>query len=49
MTDIVKRLPSWALFGASGTLLLTVGFVLLITREAWNAWSRRACAWWTGL
>lgn len=27
-TDIVTRLPSWALFGASGVLLLPIGSIL---------------------
>jgi len=47
--DVVNRLPNWALFGGSGAILLTAGFVLLIKREAWNAWSRRAFQWWSGL
>jgi hypothetical protein len=47
--DVVNRLPNWALFGGSGAILLTAGFVLLIKREAWNAWSRRAYQWWSGL
>ena len=47
--DVVNRLPNWALFGGSGAILLTAGFVLLIKREAWNAWSRRAYLWWSGL
>lgn len=47
--DVVNRLPNWALFGGSGAVLLTAGFVLLIKREAWNAWSRRAYQWWSGL
>jgi len=49
LIDVVNRLPNWALFGASGALLLTIGFVLLLRREAWNAWSRRALGWWTQL
>jgi hypothetical protein len=47
--DVVNRLPSWALFGASGAILLIAGFVLLIKREAWNAWSRNVYAWWARL
>ncbi len=47
--DVVNRLPSWALFGGSGAILLTGGFVLLLKREAWNAWSRRAYDWWARL
>ena len=47
--DVVNRLPNWALFGGSGAILLTAGFVLLLKREAWNAWSRRAYAWWARL
>jgi len=47
--DVVNRLPNWALFGGSGAILLTAGFVLLIKREAWNAWSRRALSWWVRL
>ena len=47
--DVVNRLPNWALFGGSGAILLTAGFVLLIKREAWNEWSRRAYQWWSGL
>jgi hypothetical protein len=47
--DVVNRLPNWALFGGSGAILLTAGFILLIKREAWNAWSRRAYQWWAGL
>jgi len=47
--DVVNRLPNWALFGGSGALLLTAGFVLLLKREAWNAWSRRAYDWWARL
>ena len=49
MIDVVNRLPNWALFGGSGAILLTAGFVLLLKREAWNAWSRRAYAWWARL
>ena len=47
--DVVNRLPNWALFGASGAILLTAGFALLMKREAWNAWSRRAYQWWARL
>ncbi|MEK6207261.1 MAG: hypothetical protein AABM32_06420 [Chloroflexota bacterium] len=47
--DVVNRLPNWALFGGSGAILLTAGFVLLIKREAWNAWSRNVYAWWARL
>jgi hypothetical protein len=47
--DVVNRLPYWALFGGSGAILLTAGFFLLIKREAWNAWSRRAYQWWSAL
>lgn len=47
--DVVNRLPNWALFGGSGAILLTAGFFLLIKREAWNAWSRRAYQWWSAL
>jgi hypothetical protein len=47
--DIVNRLPNWALIGGSGAVLLTAGFVLLVKREAWNAWSRRAYEWWARL
>jgi hypothetical protein len=49
MIDVVNRLPSWALFGASGAILLSAGFVLLIKREAWNTWSRNVYAWWARL
>ncbi len=44
--DAVNRLPNWALFGASGAILLGVGFVLLLKRDAWNAWSRSMFKWW---
>ncbi|HEV8656697.1 MAG TPA: hypothetical protein VGR85_14415 [Candidatus Limnocylindria bacterium] len=47
--DVVNRLPNWALFGASGAILLAVGFVLLLKREAWNAWSRSVFNWWARL
>jgi hypothetical protein len=47
--DVVNRLPNWALFGGSGAILLTAGFVLLLKREAWNALSRRAYDWWARL
>jgi hypothetical protein len=47
--DVVNRLPNWALFGGSGALLLAAGFLLLIKREAWNAWSRSAYQWWARL
>jgi hypothetical protein len=47
--DVVNRLPDWALFGGSGAILLAAGFILLIKREAWNAWSRRAYEWWARL
>jgi hypothetical protein len=47
--DVVNRLPNWALFGGSGAILLTAGFVLLLKREAWNVWSRRAYGWWARL
>jgi len=47
--DAVNRLPNWALFGASGAILLSVGFVLLLKREAWNAWSRSMFKWWARL
>jgi hypothetical protein len=49
MIDVVNRLPNWALFGGSGAILLTAGFILLIKRDAWNAWSRRAYDWWARL
>lgn len=47
--DVVNRLPNWALFGASGAILLAVGFVLLLKRDAWNAWSRSMFNWWARL
>jgi hypothetical protein len=47
--DIVNRLPNWALFGASGAVLLSIGFVLLLKRDAWNAWSRSMFKWWARL
>jgi hypothetical protein len=47
--DVVNRLPNWALFGASGAILLAVGFVLLLKRDAWNAWSRSMFKWWARL
>jgi hypothetical protein len=49
MVDIVNRLPNWALFGASGAILLAAGFVLLLKREAWSAWSRQVYRWWARL
>jgi hypothetical protein len=49
LINAVDRLPNWALFGASGALLLAVGFVLLLKRDAWDRWSHRVLAWWTGL
>jgi hypothetical protein len=45
----VNRLPNWALFGASGAILLAAGFVLLLKREAWSAWSRQVYRWWARL
>lgn len=47
--DALNRLPNWALFGASGAILLAIGFVLLLKREAWNAWSRSMFKWWARL
>jgi len=47
--DAVNRLPNWALFGASGAILLGVGFVLLLKRDAWNEWSRSMFKWWARL
>ena len=47
--DVVNRLPNWALFGPSGAILLAVGFVLLLKRDAWNAWSRSMFNWWARL
>jgi len=47
--DVVNRLPNWALFGASGAILLAIGFVLLLKRDAWNAWSRSMLNWWARL
>ncbi len=47
--DVVNRLPNWALFGASGALLLAIGFVLLLKRDAWDAWSRSIFKWWARL
>ena len=47
--DAVNRLPNWALFGASGAILLAIGFVLLLKREAWKAWSRSMFKWWARL
>jgi hypothetical protein len=47
--DTVNRLPNWALFGVSGALLLIVGFILLLKREAWNSWSRSVFKWWARL
>jgi hypothetical protein len=49
LIDVVNRLPNWALFGGSGAILLAAGFVLLLKREAWNAWSQRVYQWWAGL
>jgi hypothetical protein len=46
---VVNRLPNWALFGASGAILLGVGFILLLKRDAWNAWSRSMFTWWARL
>jgi hypothetical protein len=47
--DAANRLPNWALFGASGAILLSVGFILLLKRDAWNAWSRSMFKWWARL
>jgi len=47
--DIVNRLPNWALFGTSGAILLAAGFVLLLKREAWTAWSQQMYRWWARL
>lgn len=47
LIDTINRLPNYVLFAASGALLLAVGFVLLLKREAWHAWSERAVRWWT--
>jgi hypothetical protein len=47
--DAANRLPNWALFGATGAILLSVGFVLLLKREEWNAWSRSMFRWWSRL
>jgi hypothetical protein len=49
LIDAVNRLPNYVLFAASGALLLGVGFVLLLNREAWRAWSNRVIAWWARL
>ena len=49
LIDVVNRLPNYVLFAASGALLLAIGFVLLLKREAWRDWSQRATAWWTRL
>lgn len=32
----------------SGTVLLAVGFVLLLKRELWVRWQTRAATWWRG-
>lgn len=47
LIDTVNRLPNYVLFAMSGALLLTVGFILLLKREAWHSWSDRAVRWWT--
>lgn len=49
LIDAVNRLPNYVLFAASGALLLGMGFVLLLNREAWRAWSNRVIAWWARL
>jgi len=49
LIDAVNRLPNYVLFAASGALLLGLGFVLLLNREAWRAWSSRVIAWWARL
>jgi hypothetical protein len=49
LIDAVNRLPNYVLFAASGALLLGLGFVLLLKREAWRAWSDRVIAWWARL
>jgi hypothetical protein len=49
LIDVVNRLPNYLLFAMSGALLLGVGFVLLLKREAWRAFSDRARGWWSRL
>ena len=47
LIDVVNRLPNYLLFAISGVLLLAIGFVLLLKREAWREWSQRVTLWWS--
>jgi mannose/fructose/N-acetylgalactosamine-specific phosphotransferase system component IIC len=46
LVDAVDRLPNWVIFATSGTLLLAIGFVLLLKRELWVRWQGRISTWW---
>jgi hypothetical protein len=39
-------LPGWVSLGSGGILLLTLGFVLLLGRNAWLRWQRFLVALW---
>lgn len=47
LIDVINRLPNYLLFASSGALLLGIGFVLLLKREAWREWSQRVTLWWS--
>ena len=44
--EIVNRIPSFATFAISGTLLLAIGFLLLLKREFFERLRRRLMHWW---
>jgi hypothetical protein len=44
--EVVNRIPSFATFAIAGALLLAIGFLLLLKREAFERWRQTLTRWW---
>ena len=46
--DAASALPNWLTVLLAGLLLLAGGMAILLSREQWTDWQRRAQLWWNG-
>jgi hypothetical protein len=41
-----RPLPTWALLGLAGLLVMSAGTAILLARDRWSTWQRTVTAWW---
>ena len=46
VVDVAQTLPGWVSLGTAGALLLSLGFLLLLGRNAWSRWQRVVVEMW---